>query len=85
MNKGVRNLLYYLDIVIFASESLEEASTNKQILVDIFSHLGVPSYVNDFLLVASCMLYRVDYACGNVSAACADHELAGIHANPACV
>ena len=42
VNKGVRNLLYYLDIVIFASESLEEASTNKQILVDIFSHLGVP-------------------------------------------
>ena len=31
------------------------------------------------------MLYRVDYACVNVSAAYADHELAGIHANPACV
>ena len=41
--------------------------------------------MNDFLLVASYMLYRVDYACANVSAACVDHELAGIHANPACV
>ena len=42
MNKGVRNLLYYLDVFIFVSESPEEASANKQILVDIFSHLGVP-------------------------------------------
>ena len=41
VNKGVRNLLYYLDVFIFVSESLEEASINKQILVDIFSHLGV--------------------------------------------
>ena len=42
MNKGVRNLLHYLDDCIFVSESLEEASTNKQILVDTFNHLGVP-------------------------------------------
>ena len=42
VNKGVRNLLYYLNVFIFVSESLEEASANKQILVDIFSHLGVP-------------------------------------------
>ena len=42
VNKGVRNLLYYLDVVFFVSESLEEASTNKQILEDIFIHLGVP-------------------------------------------
>ena len=42
MNKGVRNLLHYLDDFTFVSESLEEASTNKQILVDTFNHLGVP-------------------------------------------
>ena len=42
MNKGVRHLLYYLDVFIFVSESLEEASANKQIVVDVFSHLGVP-------------------------------------------
>ena len=29
VNKGVRNLLHYLDDFIFVSESLEEASTNK--------------------------------------------------------
>ena len=42
VNKGVRNLLHYLDGFIFVSESLEEASINKQILVDTFNHLGVP-------------------------------------------
>ena len=36
VNKGVRNLLHYLDDFIFISESLEEVSTNKQILVDIY-------------------------------------------------
>ena len=41
VNKGVRNLLYYLNVFIFLSGSVEEASANKQILVDIFSHLGV--------------------------------------------
>ena len=41
VNKGVRNLLHYLDGFIFVSESLEEASINKQILVDTFNHLGV--------------------------------------------
>ena len=41
VNKGVRNLLHYLDF-IFESESLEEASANKQILIDTFSHLVVP-------------------------------------------
>ena len=42
MNKGVRDLLHYFDDFIFISDSLEEASTNKQILVDTFNHLGVP-------------------------------------------
>ena len=42
VNKGVRKLLHYLDDLIFVSESFEEASTNKQILVDTFNHLGVP-------------------------------------------
>ena len=35
-------MLHYLDDFIFVSESLEEASANKQILVDTFNHLGVP-------------------------------------------
>ena len=38
VNKGVRNLLHYLNDFIFVSESLEEASTNKQILVDTFNY-----------------------------------------------
>ena len=41
MNKGVRDLLHYFDDFIFVSNSLEEASTNKQILVDTFNHLGI--------------------------------------------
>ena len=46
VNKGVRNLLHYLDGFIFVSESLEEASINKQILVDTFNHFGVPLEVS---------------------------------------
>ena len=39
--KGVKNLLHYLDDFIFVSDSLEEASINKQIVVDVFNYLGV--------------------------------------------
>ena len=40
MKNGVKNLLRYL--IIFVAESMEKATTNKQILVDVFNHLRVP-------------------------------------------
>ena len=78
VNKGVRNLLHYLDDFIFVSESLEEASTNKQILVDTFNYLGVPLELSKLEGPATCLtfwelrwtleLYRLDFQVTNFSA-----------------
>ena len=57
VNKGVRNLLHYLDDFIFVSDSLEEASTNKQILVDTFNHLGVPLELSKVEGPAMCLTF----------------------------
>ena len=56
----MRNLLHYLDDFIFVSESLEEASTNKQILVDTFNHLGVPLELSKLEGPAMCLGIEVD-------------------------
>lgn len=40
-NKGIWNLLHYLDDFIFVSKSEEVAFANKHILLDTFTHLGV--------------------------------------------
>ena len=57
MKKGVKNLLHYLDDFIFVSETSEEASTNKQILVDVFSHLGVPLEPDKLEGPATCLTF----------------------------
>ena len=41
-NKGIEDLLHYLDDFIMVSKSEEDASANKQILLDTFTHLRVP-------------------------------------------
>ena len=41
-NKGIKNLLHYLDDFIFVSKSKEDAMANKQILLHTFPKLRVP-------------------------------------------
>ena len=42
VQKGINNLLYYLDDFIFVTKSLEEAKRNMQTLISTFTSLGVP-------------------------------------------
>ena len=55
--KGVKNLLHYLDDFIFVSDSLEEASINKQIMVDVFNYLGVPQEQSKLEGPATCLKF----------------------------
>ena len=57
VNKGMRNLLHYLNDFIFVSELLEEAYTNKQILVDTFNNLGVPLELSKLEGPATCLTF----------------------------
>ena len=57
VNKGVRNLPHYLDGFIFVSKSLEEASINKQILVDTFNHFGVPLELSKLEGPVTCLTF----------------------------
>ena len=56
----MRNLLHYLDDSIFVPESLEKASANKQILVNTFSHLGVPLEPSKLEGTAMCLTFVID-------------------------
>ena len=40
--RGISNLLHYLDDFIFVAASMDQAVSQKSILVDSFQHLGVP-------------------------------------------
>ena len=55
--KGVKNLLHYLDNFIFVSDSLEEACINKQIVMDVFDHLGVPLEQSKLEGPATCLKF----------------------------
>ena len=56
-NKGLKNLLHYLDDFIFVCKSGEDASANKQILLDTFTLLGVPLEPSKLEGPATCLTF----------------------------
>ena len=56
-NKGIKNLLHYLDDFIFVSKSKEDAMANKQILLHTFSELGVPLEPSKLEGPATCLSF----------------------------
>ena len=56
-NKGINNLLHYLDDFIFVSKSKEDAMANKQILLHTFSKLGVPLEPSKLEGPATCLSF----------------------------
>ena len=57
VQKGVNNLLHYLDDFIFVAESLDEAKKNMQILVTTFASLGVPLETSKLEGPARCLTF----------------------------
>ena len=57
VNKGIKNLLHYLDDFIFVSKSKEDAMANKQILLHTFSKLGVPLEPSKLEGPATCLSF----------------------------
>ena len=57
VQKGINNLLHYLDDFIFATKSLEEAERNMQTLISSFTSLGVPLEPTKLEGPANCLTF----------------------------
>ena len=57
VQKGINNLLHYLDDFIFVAESLDKAKRNMQTLISTFTSLGVPLEPSKLEGPANCLTF----------------------------
>ena len=57
VQKGINNLLHYLDDFIFVAKSLDKAKRNMQILISTFTSLGVPLEPSKLEGPANCLTF----------------------------
>ena len=57
VQKGINNLLHYLDDFIFIAKSLDEAKKNMQVIVTTFASLGVPLETSKLEGPAHCLTF----------------------------